>query len=524
MILILTDIKIITRVFEKKLGLLLVVIFIFAIFLRFLYFPQNIYFGFDQARDLYAAAEIIKGNPKLVGPPTTFAGLNHGVLYYYLYAPFYLIGDGDPAYIAAMLRVLNAAGVFLIFLLSTILFNKYVGLISAFLFAISFEQTQFALYFNHPSFAVISILIMFLGLAILIFGKKNYGLIIALLGLGLSIQFEFLLTYLIVPFIAILFFFRKSLPSFNTKWLLFGLGIFVLSVSTFILAEIKFSFKLLPAVMQLLFGTQEKSIPNIIQMYLFEMGQIIKFNLTGDTEFKIIIGVVLIILLLTLLRSSVKKQTIFLSIWFFSVVIIYIISGEGDISAEVIQYHPNVGISLSLIIFTSYLLYNLGRKSYLVALVIISFISFSNFSLIEKNNPYGSIPEINAQSFMILSDEKKVLDYIYTESKSDQLAVKSITMPFYVNTTWSYLFEWYGKKKYGYLPVWNGKNALGFPGNLKVEDAQDKAPSKRFLIIEPVRGIPIYLIDDYLREENYFSDIDKEVEIGKFKVQVRHKI
>lgn len=523
MILILTDIKIIARVHDKKIGLILAAIFASAIVLRLLYFPQNIYFGFDQARDLYATAEIVKGNPKLVGPPTTFEGLNHGVLYYYLYAPFYLIGGGDPAYIAAMLRVLNAAGVFLIFLLSTIIFNKYVGLISAFLFAISFEQTQFALYFNHPPFAVISILIMFLGLGILIFRQKSYGLIIALLGMGLSIQFEFLLTYLIVPFLAILFIFREFVPKIDIKTLIFSFGVFLLSLSTFILAEVKFSFRSLTAIYQLI-GDQEKSLTRIIRMYLFEMGQIIKFNLTGDTEFKIIIGVVLIILLLTLLRSSVKKQTIFLSIWFFSVVIIYIISGGGDISTEVIQYHPNVGISLSLIIFTSYLLYNLGKKSYLVSLVIISFISFSNFSLIEKNNPYGSIPEINAQSFMLLSDETKILDFIYKESHGDQFAVKAITMPFYVNTTWSYLFEWYGKKKYGYLPVWNGKNALGFPGNLKVEDAQDKAPSKRFLIIEPVRGIPTYLIDDYLREESYFSDIDKEVEIGKFKVQVRHKI
>lgn len=509
--------------FEKKIGFLLSAIAIFALLLRFLYFPQNIYFGFDQARDLYATAEIVKGHPKLVGPPTTFEGLNHGVLYYYLYAPFYLLGGGDPAYIAAMLRVLNAAGVFLLFLLSTILFNKYVGLISAFLFAISFEQTQFALYFNHPSFAVISILIMFLGLSMPIFGKKNYGLVIALLGFGLSIQFEFLLTYLIVPFIVILFFFRKSLPSFKIKWLLFGLGIFVLSVSTFILAEIKFSFRSIPAIIQLLFGSQEKSMLSIIQMYLFEMGQVIKFNLISDTQFKIIVGILLIISLLILIRSKVIKQITFLSIWFFSAVIIYFISGGGDISAEVIQYHPNVGISLSLIIFTAYLLYIIGKNNILISLIIMVLISFSNFSLIQKNNKYGSIPEINAQSFMLLSDEKSVLDYLYQESRNDQFAVKAITMPFYVNTTWSYLFEWYGKKRYGYLPIWNGKNALGFAGNLKVEEAQDKAPPVRFLIIEPVRGIPTHLISDYLTEEGYFSDIIKENEIGEFKVQVRSK-
>lgn len=504
--------------------LMLLFIFIIAILIRFLYFPNNIYFGFDQARDAFAVKEILSNNLKLIGPPTTFEGLNHGVLYYYLYAPFYWLGGGDPAFAAAFLRVVNASGLFLIFSLTTVLFNKYVGLISAFLYAVSFEQTQFALYFNHPPLAVISILIMFFGLALLIIQQKDFGLIIALLGLGLSIQFEFLLTYLIVPFVIILFALRKLIPPVGTRIKLLSFLTFFLTIMTFIIAEIKYGFRSFNALSQLLFNGSEKSLYKIISMYLFEMGQAIKFNLTGPTEFKLLTGFVLLISYLVLLRSVVKKQIIFLGIWFFSVIIIYFVSGGGDIKADVIQYHPNVGVSLSLIILVSYLSFVIGKKTnYLITLIIIILISAANFSLIQKINPFGSMTEINAQSFMLLSDEKKVIEYIYQQSSGKEFAVKAITLPFYVNTTWSYLFEWYGLKTYGYLPIWNGINALGFPGNLKVEDAQDKAPALRFLIIEPVRGIPTYLIDAYLREENYFTDIDKEVEIGKFKVQVRHK-
>lgn len=499
------------------------IIFIIALLIRFLYFPDNIYFGFDQARDGFAVKEILGGDLRLIGPPTTFEGLNHGSLYYYLYAPFYWISSGDPTLVAASLRVLNAFGVILIFLIATILFNRYAGLISAWLFAISFEQTQFALYFNHPSFAVASILLIFLGLSLLVFRKKDFGLIIAALGLGLSIQFEFLLTYLLIPIALILLIFRKLIPKIRTGTILISVITLFLTLATFIIAEVKYGFRSISGLISLLFMGGEKSLYQIISMYLFEMGQVIKFNLTGSSELKLLVGSVLLISFVIFLGSAVKKQILFLAIWFFSVIIIYFISGGGDIRAEVVQYHPNVGVSLSLMIFVSYLLYIYWKRNKFISLIMIILISAANFSLIQKINPHGSMPEINAQSFMLLSDEKKVLDYIYQNSNGKQLAVKAISMPFYINTTWSYLFEWYGLQKYGYLPIWNGINALGYPGNLKVEDAQDKAPPLRYLIIEPVRGIPTYLIDDYLREESYFTDVEKQVKIGRFQVQIRHK-
>ncbi|MBS3118175.1 hypothetical protein J4417_00650, partial [Candidatus Woesearchaeota archaeon] len=72
---------------NKKILLLLFIIFVLALTLRFLYFPNNIYFGFDQARDAFASLEIVFGEFRVVGPPTSVDGWFHGPLYYYLYAP-----------------------------------------------------------------------------------------------------------------------------------------------------------------------------------------------------------------------------------------------------------------------------------------------------------------------------------------------------------------------------------------------------------------------------------------------------
>ena len=147
----------------------------------------------------------------------------------------------------------------------------------------------------------------------------------------------------------------------------------------------------------------------------------------------------------------------------------------------------------------------------------------ANVQMIRTFNPKGTISEINVQQGMLLSDQKKVLDYLYTDASGSAFAVKALTMPLLINTIWSYLFEWYGNAKYGYLPIWNGKNALGFHGNLKVQEAQENLPSKRYVIIEPLRGIRLALIEEFLKEENYFTNITEEKKIGEFTIQKREK-
>src|SRR5207248_111230 len=110
----------------------------------------------------------------------------------------------------AVLRVINALGVFLVFLVGKNLFSRKAGFLGAFLFAISFEQTQYALFFGHPALAAVTVLIFYLGLSLLIFKKKGYGLIIALIGLGLSIQSHFIYS-LLIPVLGIyLLFYRDS--------------------------------------------------------------------------------------------------------------------------------------------------------------------------------------------------------------------------------------------------------------------------------------------------------------------------
>ncbi len=166
------------RFLTKKTTILLGLIFLLAILIRFLYFPDNTYFAYDAARDSFGALEILHGDLKIVGPPTSVNGnLFHGPLFYYFLAPIYFLFDKSPEAASFFLRILNASGVFLVFLLGLTLFNESIGLLAAFLFAISHEQSQYALFFGHPTLAVILVLLFYFGLARLFFKNDKKGLI-----------------------------------------------------------------------------------------------------------------------------------------------------------------------------------------------------------------------------------------------------------------------------------------------------------------------------------------------------------
>lgn len=513
---------------------ILLAIFCLALVLRFLFYPGNIYFGFDQARDAFISLEIIQGDIQLRGPSTSFEGLFHGALYYYIIAPIYLIFHGNPTYLAAFLRIINALGVVLIYLLtSKILFPglKKIGIISSLLFAVSFEQIQFSLYMGNPSLASLSVILIYLGLALIIFKKNYWGLSLTSFFLGVSIQFEFLLFYIVIPVLIIVFVYFKEFKKINLKIWIFSVSAFVLSISSFIIAEVKYNFPTINVFLQILSGSGGKNWIAVIIHYYTTLVKIVRYNLFNHALISNILVIALIIMGVIFLKKykQFKNQIIFLIIWFFGLFFLYIFAGGRTTGNSF--YFYDVGISPSLVIFISLVIAVLidskftknSKNLKALGLLILTFILISNLYLTFTKNSKGTIPEITPQLGMLLGDELKVLDLIYGDAKGEMFAAKGLTVPYQINTTWSYLYSWYGKNKYGYTPIWGDKNATGYPGNLKVIDAQDALPERRYLIVEPLGATLSHIIGEYLRIEGYFTNIEWEEQIGDFKVQKRVK-
>lgn len=504
---------------NKKTGLFLLLgIFLIALIIRFLYFRQNIHFGYDQARDAFVAKEVMIGDFKIIGPPTLLQDVFHGPLFYYLFGPLYIFSKGSPELVSAFLRTYNAFGIFLVFLIARNIFNEKVAIIAAFLFAVSFEQTQYALFLGHPSLAVIAVLLFYLGLSLLFFRKDKKGIPLALLGLGLSIQFHFTMIYLFLPMLTLFVLLRKRLPSFDTKTIFISFLVFICATLTFLIAELKFNFRTTRALLafaaeKFSSGPGSTNVANLV--YISQ--RFIRDNIISHRAMiPIILVVLLIVFVKLLLDKREKEKIIFLVAWLVTGLIPYL----SDYSSLPIYYY-GIGASISLIIIVSFLIYGVFERSKLFGISMVLIVFISNIGLITRTNPKGTIPEINVQEKMLLSDEKRVIDYIYQQAGGEQFSVNALTIPFNINTTWSYLFEWYGQQRYGYLPVWGGDAADGYHGNLEIITARSQLPDKRYVILEPTRGIYPGLIKKFLLEEDYFSSITEEKEFGDFVVQVR---
>lgn len=497
-------------------------IFILAFGIRFLFFPNNIYFGFDQARDAYVVQDLLGGNLRLVGPTTLIDGLFHGPLYYYIFAPIYFLSQGNPEWVSAFLRIFNSLGVVTVFMIGLILFGRRTALVAAFLYAVSFEQTQFAIYLNHPSMSIQAVLVYYLGLAILIFKKKWWGLLIAMVGLGLSIQFEYPLIYLSVSFLMIvggLGFLGKELPKLSLNQILASAGAFLIVIASFILAEFKFHFKGVQTLIYgILFpsGIKEKVdiFQNLVTISSRYISDSVNFYAPGW------IGLMIFLVALYFIWKKFElKKTVFLMIWFGVGLVPYIKN-----TASIPLYYYSGGASIAALIFISFLLVKLSQKNLWISGIIVGLIIISNLIQIQTFNPFGTIPSINVQSGMLWSDQKRIVDYMYRNSQGQPFAVNALSVPLNVNMVWSYVIEQYGQKKYGYLPLWGGDAAGGYSGHLKIEKARSNLPEKQFLILEPTRGIEQYMIDDFLNQENIFTKSVEEKQFGLIKVQIREKI
>lgn len=508
-----------------KKGLLIVFgIFLLAFYLRVQFLSKNILtFGYDQARDAYLSQQILKGDWKILGPPASTPGLYHGVFYYYLLAPAYLFGQGSPIAVAYWIACLNALTVFIIFYLGYLLTKKtWAGLAGAFLFAISFEATQYATWLSNPTPAVWTVPLMYLGLWLWLHPSRRATVwqvappVLTAMGLGLSIQSEVFLIYHFVPLAIWLWVGRKNVT--KKQLLVFGAS-FLVTVSSMILAEFKFGFKSVLGIKALLV-TQEpnlayaKSLGDYLVLYLNQIGRIFAFNAyPGNIGYGGALVVVLAVYFL--LKKDPPKDGqvspgMFLATWLFSHLTVVTVGGTSTPFLMV-----GIGPAVSLIIA-----YWLSRfKSKIPVILILAILFYGNISMIEKENPKGATL-FAIQKDMLMQKELAVIDFTYQEADGKPFSLNSLTSPLWINIVWTYLYKWYGLPKYGYLPTWHGRDQVGQWDSL----SQITKPNElSFLILEPMGGIPLEYLELTVGEEDSKTELVSEKAFGELRIQKRSR-
>ena len=508
-------------VMKSKLGRfgwsVLVIIFLVGFWLRVRYLPQGILtFGYDQARDAVHATSIARGDLKILGPSASTPGLYHGVFYYYLLAPAYALGHGNPVVAAYWIAFLNSLTVFIVFCLTFLMTKKIgAGLFSALLFAVSFEATQYATWLSNPTIAIWTVPLTYLGLWLWTKTDRKYlGLFLTAVSVGMSIQAEIFLAYHLIP---VLIWLGVNKRVVTKKQLLVALGVLGVSLSTLIVSEIKFGFKGLGGVRLLLSGGESnlayaKSLGDYLTLYLNQIGRIFAFNsYPGNIGYGG--ALVIVIALCFLFGKTTKKESwpSFLALWLFSHLTVVTVGGTST-PFLMVGIGPAVSIVLGIFLWR---LFDSNKR--VITLIILGLLIWGNLSFIAKENPKGATL-FAIQKDMLLTKELKLIDYTYQVSSKNDFTINSLTSPLWMNIVWSYLYDWYGQKTYGYTPYFVGRDQIG---QIIALPQKSKVLDNHFLILEPMGGIPARYLEETVATEDSRSFLLDTQSWGELTVEKR---
>jgi hypothetical protein len=425
------------------------------------------------------------------------------------------------------LAFLNSLAVIIVFYIAKLATgNVKLSLLSSFLFAISFEATQYATWLSNPTIAIWTVPLMYLGLWIWINQNKqslplrgketksNLGPILAGIGLGLSIQAEIFLVYHIVPLLIWLTISKKNIS--KKSLIIFG-GTLVLVVSSLILCEFKFGFNSLVAAKSLANSSggnlaYAKSVGDYLILYLNQIGRIFAFNTyPGNIGYG---GVSVIVLgIYSLINIKKNPYPAFLAIWIFSHLSVVTVGGT---STPFLM----VGIGPAVSLMLGFYIYKLFNKQALIAFLLLLIIVYGNISYVFSQNKLGSTL-FSIQKDMLLSKQIAAIDYTYKLADGRPFSINSLTSPLWINIVWTYLYKWYGEKTYGYIPLWHGKDQIGQLDSLeRIEDPTETS----FLILEPMAGIPARYLEETIGEEDVDTVTVEQKSFGEITIQKRKKM
>lgn len=458
---------------------------------------NGISFSYDQARDAFYSQDILKGNLKIVGPPTDLQGLFHGPVYYYALAPIYAISR-DPRLVIIVFSILNIlSGLLLAKYLFQITKSKVIPLVFFFLFAISPELVFYSRFISN-----ISLIIPFLSLAIYFsqYLPKRSGFVGLAIGLALAAQAEFFLLSLF-PIIFIYFLIKKE----KIQSLLYFVLTYAIFISPYALAEIKFKFRGLNAF----FGFSKDADSGIITVLnRFISGYADLFSRNIFSINRIIAAVVLLALVIWVIKSINQKKfsdkLIYVILLFLSPLLLMIFVNAGPIFFTISATIPLLILVSTIVSRHPLLIVTMGL------LAAINVWPLYKTGL-EKNGAFTG-----SELGQILSDEMKVVEIV--SSQGADTTYDSITAPMFTNTLWSYLFDWYGKSKYGFSPTWHGSGQAGMPGDFTITQASGVEKTS-VLIIDTAR-VQENWQKEFTTKESYYSDLKKTETVGIYKVLI----
>jgi len=137
---------------HKVIYVLLAIALLTGLFVRTYRTDQILGFYYDQGRDALKVWDFWhKGDLMLIGPTTGIAGILRGPFYFYLIAPFYLLGGGNPVVPAYFLAFISMIAILLAYYLGYKAHSRAAGLLVVIISSFSFYMMVAARWLSNPT-------------------------------------------------------------------------------------------------------------------------------------------------------------------------------------------------------------------------------------------------------------------------------------------------------------------------------------------------------------------------------------
>jgi len=479
---------------------------------------NNVLFWFDQARDATVVQEIVQDrNLTLQGPSAS--GTNdtvyHGVLYYYVIAPLYAIFQGNPVPVAAVLGLINALTIIPLFLL-TYHFTKSAkySLLGSLLFAFSYEQVQLGTWLSNPTLAIPTIFLFYFFLWRVFWLKKSRELVLVALFLGLSNQAIIFSAYLgVSALIAFgLQWWREKQWQFSLWQVVLTGGVYLGTVATMLLNQFRLWRSGIFRLDTLSESSSQQalsfdSVLPLLQNYLGKFENAFFPSLPW-----IAAGLALALLTLFFFKRGESQQKIFFGLWVVAPIFLLALQFRSS-------YHTLIGLTPAFYLLAILVLQRLKvpHKKWFEFAFFTLFIIWNVAQLTQaKAVGYHVAQTHNGSSLQAKID---VIDYTYSAAQGETFSISTLTLPYGYNTTWAYLYDWYGAQL-GEVPSWYGPTQAGiFAGN-KLEEVSSPQ-GLHFSIAEYQEFAPGHFQIEFADKQSVAGEVQETQQFGDFTVQKR---